>query len=213
MTMVDEPTTPDPEPEDDDALDAPQRGRTALVISVVIAVVLALFVFVLATRKPATDRVTDSPLVGKPAPALTGGTLDGDDFDINGHVGQWVVVNFFATWCTPCRHEHPQLDSFDQTHSRIGDAALVSVVFDDDTDEVRDFFDQAGGNWPVVSDGTNQIITDWGVSGVPETYLVAPSGRVVAKVTGGVTQAGLEDIMAEWDAQFSGSPSGSGSGS
>lgn len=215
MTVTDDDAAPDPlEPEPDtdvdDELDAededdsPRHRRTALFVSLAVAVVLVAFVAVLATRKAATDRVADSPLVDKPAPPLTGATLDGGFFNIADYVGgdEWVVVNFFATWCPPCRTEHPQLIGFDETHTRLGDAVVVSVVFDDDTDEVREYFEDNGGEWPVVADEDSQIVADWGVSGVPETYIVAPSGRVVRKLIGGVTQGGLERIIAEAAAEM-----------
>jgi cytochrome c biogenesis protein CcmG/thiol:disulfide interchange protein DsbE len=186
------------EPQVDEEIEVPRRGRTALLVSVVMALLLAGFVFVLATREPATDRQADSPLVGRVAPALAGDTLDGGSFDLDDHPGRWVVVNFFATWCVPCRTEHPELDSFDQAHREQGDAVLVSVLYDDKSDDAVQFFAENGGDWPVVLDSGGIAVT-YGVSGVPETFMVAPDGRVVAKFSSGVTQAGLEDVMDEWE--------------
>lgn len=185
---------------DDEIVEAPRRRRTALVISLVVGLVVAGFVFVLATGEAARNRRTDSPLLGREAPAVAGETLVGGSFDIGDHGGSWVVVNFFATWCPPCRQEHPELVGFDRTHRRLDDAVLVSVLFDDDPDTARAFFEDQGGEWPVVIDGRGGIATDFGVTGVPETFLIAPDGRVVARLLGGVTQAGLEQVMADWDA-------------
>jgi len=191
-----------------DDVDVPRRGRMVLLISLVTAVVLAAFVFVLATRDPATDRETKSPLLGKVAPALSGETLDGGTFDIDDYPGRWVVVNFFATWCVPCRTEHPQLDAFDRAHRDRGDAVLVSVIYDDKTDDARDFFAENGGDWPVVVDGRGRLPVAYGVSGVPETYLIDPDGRVFVKLIGGVTKEGLEQLMDEWEqARVAGSDS------
>jgi cytochrome c biogenesis protein CcmG/thiol:disulfide interchange protein DsbE len=180
----------------DDGAGAPRPGRVGLLVSAVVAVLIVAFVAVLATREPATERRTDSPLLGKVAPALVGETLDGGSFDIDDHRGQWVVVNFFATWCAPCREEHPELVAFDEAHRAAGDAAVVSVVYDDRVDDVRDFFAERGGEWPVIVDGGLAAV-GYGVVGVPETYLVAPSGFVVQKYTGGVTQDAIQsDIDA-----------------
>lgn len=184
-----------------DAADAPKRVRTALVVSAVLAVLIVGFVAVLATREPATDRRADSPLLGRQAPELAGETLDGGSFDVGGYEGQWVVVNFFATWCVPCRQEHPELVQFDESNQADGDPVLVSVVYDDDPDTARDYFEDNGGDWPVVLDPDGRIALDYAVAGVPETYLVDPSGMVVAKLTGGVTQGGLNDVIADWEAQ------------
>ncbi len=180
---------PDP---GDDVAEVPPRRRTGLIVSAVVAVLAIGFVAVLATREPATDRRRDSPLIGKVVPPLAGETLAGGNFDIDDHQGRWVVVNFFATWCVPCRIEHPELDAFNQAHARAGDAVLVSVLFDDDPASAREFFDRNGGDWPVVLDGDGLIASAFGTPKVPESYLVSPNGRVAVKFTGGVTRDGLD---------------------
>src|SRR5690606_12069380 len=96
------------------------------------------------------------------------------------HRGEWVVVNFFASWCGPCRQEHPELVAFSERHAARGDASVVSVAFSDAEDDARAFFEELGGDWPVLIEGTGRIGIDFGVTGVPETYLVAPDGTVVA---------------------------------
>ena len=150
----------------------------------IIAVVAVLFVWVLATREPAQDRRTDSPLVGRAAPPIEGTTMAGEPFDLDDLRGRWVVVNFFATWCVPCRQEHPELVSFHRRHQAAGDASVVSVVFDDGGRGAAVLRRQrrrlAGGRR-----GGTGVILDYGVTGVPESYLVAPTGLVAAKITGG----------------------------
>ncbi|HYF45560.1 MAG TPA: TlpA disulfide reductase family protein [Acidimicrobiales bacterium] len=180
-----------------EAVDRPPR-RLALVSAVVVAVVLVAFIVLLATRDPATDRQSESPLIGQVAPALTGDTITeagGGSYDLDLQRGQWVVVNFFATWCTPCITEHPELVEFSERHAAVGDAAVVSVVFDDRASNVTDFFDENGGEWPVVDGG--EVILDWAVAQVPESFLVDPDGVVVARITGGVTADGLDDLLGE----------------
>ena len=159
-------------------------------IALGLAVLLAGLVVVLATRDPATTRVAKSPLVGRPAPVAGG-------LDLADHEGRFVLVNFFATWCDPCRREHDDLLRFANAHEVAGDADLVSVVFSDEFEEVEAFFDEHGGDWPVFDDDDGAIATAWGVSGVPESYLVAPDGTVVAKLIGGVRYDQLEEFFAE----------------
>ncbi len=177
----------------------PKRSRVVLAVVVPIAVVLVAFIGLLATREPAADRVTESALVGRLAPPTAGPTLDGDTFDIERQEGRWVLVNFFATWCAPCVAEHDDLAAFAERHQVIGDADVVSVVYGDEEDDARAFFQERGGDWPVVVGDPidlGRIALDYGVTGVPESYLIAPSGVVVAKITGGITAEGLEQILA-----------------
>jgi cytochrome c biogenesis protein CcmG/thiol:disulfide interchange protein DsbE len=190
------------EPATDEQVGGP---RTALVAAGVIAVLVALLVAVLATRAPNTERVTKSPLLGKLAPAIAGETLDGGTFDLASQRGRWVVVNFFATWCTPCLEEHPELAAFDEGHAAAGDAAVVSVLFDDTPDNARDEFAKRGGDWPVVIDEEGAVGVAYGVARVPESFLVAPDGTVVQRLVGGVTAAQLDDLLARYEAAAAGS--------
>jgi cytochrome c biogenesis protein CcmG/thiol:disulfide interchange protein DsbE len=179
------------------------RRRPALWGAVAAGVVLALFVAVLATRdSAATNRAVDSPLLGKPAPPLAGESrLDGEAFDLRDEEGRWVLVNFFATWCEPCRKEHPQLVRFAQDHRVADDARVVSVVFEDQADDVERWFRDNGGDWPVVDSPDGEIVVDWTVSGVPESYLVDPAGGVRAKIVGGVDAVKLDELLRRAQAQ------------
>lgn len=174
--------------------------RTALVVALVVAVLAFLLVAVLATRDPSVERVTKSPLIGRLAPAIAGATLDGGAFDLANQRGRWVVVNFFATWCTPCIAEHPELVRFDEEHRQRGDATIVSVLYDDEPDDARKVFEERGGEWPVVIDDEGAVGVAYGVARVPESFLVAPDGTVVQRLVGGVTRAQLDDILAQYEA-------------
>ena len=178
-------------------LDAPPRPRhTARWAALGLGVVLVPLIALLATRDPASTRLTQSPLLGRPAPALAGESiLDGDPFDLGGESGRFVLVNFFATWCQPCVAEHDDLRTFAAAHEQAGDARVVSVVFDDEPGDVARFFAERGGDWPVLpNDGRATV--DFGVTGVPESYLVDPNGIVRAKITGGIEADRLEDVLA-----------------
>ena len=183
----------------DEAAAAPpapaRRGRLALLIAVPLAVVLLLFIVLLATRDPATDRRVDSPLLGRAAPRIEGTTIEGRPFDSATYDGRWLIVNFFATWCAPCVREHPELAAFQRAQEESGQANVISVVFSDDEASVKRFFAREGGGWPVVlSEST--VVAEWGVAGVPESFLVDPGGIVRAKLVGGVTATGLDQILA-----------------
>lgn len=172
-----------------------RRGRTALVSASIVGVVMVAFIALLATRDHG-DRETASALLGGPAPAIVGETLDGGDFDLDDLRGRWVVVNFFGTWCPPCIVEHPHLVAFHEAHAETGDVEVVSVAFEDTAEDVAAFFDEYGGEWPVLGEGVNSIAIGWGVTGLPESFLVAPNGVVVFKFVGGVTYDDLDSVLS-----------------
>ena len=177
------------------------EGRVALWAALSIGLVMALFVAVLATRDSAQDKLAASPLLGKPAPELAGTSIDGRDVRLSALGGHWVLVNFFATWCTPCLREHPELVTFTQRHRARGDASVVAVIWDDDADAVRRFFERQGGDWPVIPDNGGRVALDFGVRGPPESFLIDPRGFVVSHIVGEVTADGLDQLLRRAEAQ------------
>ncbi len=183
---------------DTDPDGVPTRGRPrygAWIAAAVLAV-LAAFIGVLATSDPGGNGPS-SALIGRQAPTIAGDTIDGATYDLTEHRGEYVLVNFFATWCVPCIREHPELVEFEERHRLAGDASVVSVVFDSRPDQVRAFFEENGGDWPVVIDPEGRTSLEYGVAGVPESYLLAPDGTVLVKIEGGVTAAGLDRLLAQ----------------
>jgi cytochrome c biogenesis protein CcmG/thiol:disulfide interchange protein DsbE len=173
--------------------------RVAWIVAPV-AVVMLVFIVLLATRGTAGDGDNSRDLTGQLAPALAGATLDGGRFDIDDHRGQFVIVNFFQTTCVPCIEEHPELVAFQEANVASGRATIVSVAFDDSPDAIRKFFDEQGGDWPIIAEATAELAIDYAVTAVPESIVVAPTGEVVIKARGGVEAASLEAVMASWEA-------------
>ncbi len=171
------------------------RSRRAPIIAGIVGVAVLALVALFAFAPQGEEKADISPLVGNVAPELTGSTLQGGEFDVDDHKGQWVVVNFFATWCPPCVQEHPELVEFSE---RNGDAVqLVTVAFDDtEVDQVEQFFAENGGDWPVITGGADGASLDYGVKKLPESFLIAPSGVVAAKINGGVTANQLDELIA-----------------
>jgi len=175
----------------------PRRSRRARWIALALVGPLALLIAVLATRPPASTRAADSPLVGKAAPDVVGTTIDGAKFRLDSPPGRWVLVNFFATWCVPCRREHPELIRFQERHQAVGDVEVVGVVYDDSVEAVRQFRAERGGRWPMLSDPGGKVALDFGVSGVPESFLIGPDGVIVAKLVGGVRANDLDLLLRQ----------------
>ena len=177
------------------------RARSVALVALAVAAVTAILVAVLAAGDPQRGTLIGRSAVGKPAPPISGTTLGGDFFDLDDQRGRWVVVNFFATWCTGCIIEHPELVAFSERHA-AGDAIVVTVAFDDSTEAVRGFFERAGGDWPVLAGDVGSVPVDYGVTAVPETYLVSPTGYVLDKLVGanGVTASQLDARIAALEA-------------
>jgi len=192
------PDAPAPDAEETDPLvTGIRRTRRALWVAVAVAVPVFLLVVVLATRPAASTREVRSPLLGKQAPAAESATIDGEAVRLSDLEGQWVVVNFFATWCVPCRVEHDELQRFHQTHQAAGDGSVLGVVFSDSAQAVREFRADEGGTWPMLTDPKGSIALNFGVSGVPESFLVDPEGVVRSRMLGGVRAVDLDRLLAE----------------
>ncbi len=177
---------------------SPPSQRSVRLPVIAVAVVLGLLMALLGWQVAIGDGGdVRSELVGRAAPAITGTALDGTVVNIDRSRGSWVLVNFFATWCVPCIREHPELVEFAERHGPDGPGVpvqVISVAFDDNADAIASFFAQRGGDWPVLTEGTGSIALDYGVRGVPESFLVSPAGQVVA-VFYGVTADALDEAI------------------
>ncbi|MFU8871773.1 TlpA family protein disulfide reductase [Micromonospora sp. SL4-19] len=166
--------------------------------AVVLAVTVAIGTLVaLGLRSPGTPTPTGAGASGPaPAPALSGDTLDGGRFDLAAARGHVVLVNVFASWCGPCRDELPLLVDAERRWSPRG-LRLVGLNVRDGTEAVRALLDETDATGLTVlpdPDGTRSV--DWGVQGVPETFLVDRDGRIVDRQRGVVTRAWLEQRVA-----------------
>lgn len=118
-----------------------------------------------------------------------------DHLSSNGLRGMPVVINFWASWCVPCKREAPQLVASAQKHR--GKVLFLGVDVQDFTGDARRFLRGARVNYPSVRDGTSSTYGDYGLTGVPETYWVNARGRIVAHYAGEISRDQLEDGIEE----------------
>ena len=161
------------------------------------AVVLLPLVVVLGSRlgKDATLG-QQSVLIGKPAPEFTLRNIDGGSITSADLAGRPYVVNFWASWCVPCRQEHRNLEAFYARYRSRG-VELLGVMFNDTPDGARAYRRELGGDWPLLQDANDRAAVDFGVTGPPETFVVDDAGIVVHKIRAAVGPGQLEAVFTE----------------
>ena len=176
-----------------------KRRRRALTVSlaVLIAFVGLSIAFGLALNGDAAD-YRGTALLGDPVPALTLPDLDGDEVVLRGLRGKAVIINFFNSWCIPCKEEEPALQAFFAEHRDESDFAMLGIVRDDTDAAIRKWAREreAGGLWTILLDPGAKASVDFGTTGQPETFAVSADGRIVGIQRGRATVDDLENMLA-----------------
>lgn len=183
----------------------PRRNWLFLAPLIFFALLATLFLFRLfagdASRVP-------SALIGKPAPNLSLPPLDGltrNGTPVPGIVpaelrdGRVTIVNIFASWCAPCRIEHPLLVAMaNHEMVRSGRVRIVGLNYKDEPDNARRFLGALGNPYGAVgTDRTGRSSIEWGVYGVPETFLVGKDGLILRKHIGQLSEESAQALLSE----------------
>lgn len=163
-------------------------GFTPLIVLVALAVLFAGYAL---KHDP---HVQPHALVGKPVPAVTLPELDtGVQVAVRDAPPGPRLVNFFASWCAPCRVEQPQLMAL-----KARGVTIVGVAYKDDPAKTREFLKELGDPFAVrLMDRNGRAGIEFGVTGVPETYLVGADGVILAKHSGPLTDVDAEDLLKQ----------------
>jgi cytochrome c biogenesis protein CcmG/thiol:disulfide interchange protein DsbE len=175
------------------------RRRLLVLLPLVVFLALAaLFFFRLGSGDP--SRIP-SALIGRPAPetnfAPVAGLLDRAGNQLPGieaasFKGAVTVVNVWASWCIPCRDEAPLLDTLSED-KRI---RLVGIDYKDQPENARRFLGRYGNPFAAAgADNNGRASIEWGVYGVPETFLIGRDGNIAYKLVGPITEANLERVL------------------
>lgn len=124
--------------------------------------------------------------------------INGNKVNLSSYQGQWIVVNYWATWCPPCIVEMPELQAFHDKHS--GKGAMVIGINTEliGKQRLRDFLEDYFITYPVFTSKPVQESELGLIPGLPTTFLVSPAGEVVARQVGPVTQAMIEQFIEKW---------------
>ncbi len=194
--------TAHPEARHSDAPDEPRpRGRLAFVIAPLIVFLALATMFGLALTSGDPSKLP-SALIGKEVPATDFAPLEGlapssgskagfTATDLKS--GRVSVVNFWASWCRPCVEEHPHLVALREKKS---DVDLFGVNYKDAPDAARRFLGRYGNPFTAVGvDSTGRNAIEWGVYGMPETFVIDGKGRIAYKHVGPITAESLEKSL------------------
>jgi cytochrome c biogenesis protein CcmG/thiol:disulfide interchange protein DsbE len=161
-------------------------ARSFIVVLAVLAVV-GLLVFGLASK--GSSRLEEGEAVPTAAlPRLEGGGSE----SLADYRGRWVLVNFWASWCPPCRDETPALEEFQQRHESPR-FTVLGIDTQDLTGDAQAFVEKFGMSYPQLRDGNGDAADEYGTTGVPETFLIDPAGKVRLAVPGTVDEEYLRD--------------------
>jgi len=158
------------------------------------AAIFALLVIVLGIGLFMDPRLVPSPLLGKPVPAfelppVKGRGLGLADADLQGEVS---LVNVFASWCTACREEHPLLMQVKESNT----VPIHGLNYKDAPDDVARWLDTLGDPYARTgADITGRVSIDWGVYGVPETYVIDRDGNIAYKHIGALKQIDWDETV------------------
>ena len=176
--------------------------KTALILAIVVALVAVVFYADKKTRlQPAAANMSepdpDAAAAGKPAPDFSVKNLDGNDVTLADYKGKVVLVNFWATWCDPCRIEIPWLIDMQNKYGPRG-FTVLGVAMDDEGKSVvapfiaKERFDVNGQklpmNYPIVIGNDNVADKFGGLFGYPTSVLVSPDGKIVKRITGIISE-------------------------
>lgn len=161
------------------------RGQVVKRVLIPISVVPLLLL--LAYGFWTDPRYVPSPLIEKPAPPFTLSLFDGDPVSLEGLRGKVVVLNFWASWCFPaCYEEAPVLEAAWRAY-KDQDVVVVGVNVQDTERAAREFMDRFRFTFPNGPDRGGRISIDYGVYGIPETFVLDKAGRIAYKHVGAVT--------------------------
>ncbi len=138
-----------------------------------------------------------TPTPGEPpAPDFQMTGLDGNSYQLSELRGQWVLVNFWATWCVPCVEEMPALQAAADTWA--DELQVLGVNQRESAESVQAFVDEHGIRFPILLNPGDQVLIAYQVVGLPQTLLIDPTGQMVFRQFGPLELDALDALLRGW---------------
>jgi peroxiredoxin len=149
-------------------------------------------------REPLFETMGMTKVPPKAAPDFTLPNADGQQVSLQQYRGKVVFLNFWATWCIPCREEMPALERLHQTY-QAQDLAVISIDLKETAEQVKAFFEKHSLSFPALLDQNGSVFRDYLVAGMPTTYLIGRDGTLLARGIGGRdwTRAEAQQLIKE----------------
>ena len=170
---------------DQQPLEAPRRGPGLGAVVLLVGIVLTAVVFGIALARQHQTQPTAGP-----APDFTLTTYDGQQIRLSDLRGKVVILNFWASWCGPCRIEAPELQRT-WVHYQGQDVMLLGVAYTDTDRKAREFLAEFAVTYPNGADLGTRISDQYNIQGVPETFIIDQQGEIVKFYMVRVTEAQL----------------------
>jgi cytochrome c biogenesis protein CcmG/thiol:disulfide interchange protein DsbE len=162
----------------------------------------ALAVFLVAKGAVAKEHLFEAmgmaKVAGQKAPDFTLSGVDGTQVSLQQYKGKVIFLNFWATWCIPCREEMPALEKLHHTY-RAQDLVVLAIDLKESPEQVKAFFEKHALSFPSVIDPNGAVFRAYSVTGMPTTYLIGRDGTILARGIGGRdwTRAEAHELIRE----------------
>ncbi len=180
----------------------PRRVLFILAVAVIVGILAAAGCTPSAqdiTRQPgppAPGKLPPVPEVDRLAPDFTLTDLEGNSVTLSDFRGKVVFINFWATWCPPCRAEMPEIEAIYQDY-KDKDVVVIGIDILEAEDEVRQYVQQGGYSWTFVLDTTGGVTADYGITAIPTSFFLDKEGVIQAVNIGAMTKRAMESQLAK----------------
>lgn len=164
-------------------------------VPVRVVLALAIVATLLLSALPACTP-TQAAGVGRPAPDFSLRDIDGNTVRLRHLRGQVVFLNFWATWCPPCREEMPEIEIIHQRYKDAG-VVVIGVDLDETVAEVREYTEAGGFTWTFVIDTTGEVARDYRVDVIPTSFFIDGEGTIRSIAIGAMSEQQIEEKLAK----------------